>query len=142
MNEIKYVKTGVCALIYQGTIFDSPVLCVSRKDNHNDFGLPGGKCDPTDYSCFEAMVRETYEETGLTVINANPFFFREEDGDFVGMTFLVTEYSGEIHKTSEKETGIVKWSNFEELKKGSFGKYNRMLEEHIEEMKNVFMSEL
>lgn len=137
MNNIKWVKVGVCALIYKGEIFNSPILAVSRKNDHNDFGLCGGKVDPEDVSCFEAMKREVYEETGLVVENAYPIFFREEDGDFVGLTYLVTKYSGAIHKTSEKETGIVKWTDFEELKNGSFGKYNYDLEKHIQTMKGL-----
>ena len=130
MNDIKLVKVGVTALIYSGDLFHSKVLVVSRKDNHNDFGLPGGKCDPEDPSCLEAMKREVYEETGLVVEKAYPFYFRD-DGEFVGLTYLVTLYTGIIHKTSDKETGLVKWSDFNELKNGSFGKYNSALEKHI-----------
>ncbi len=136
MNDIKWVKVGVTALIYQGIDFNSNILTVSRKNNHNDAGLPGGKVDPSDKDCFEGMCREIYEETGLTVEAAIPLFFRE-DNDFVGLTYLVTDYSGEIHKTSDKETGLVKWSDFEELKRGSFSEYNKMLELHIKNLKKV-----
>ena len=43
------------------------VLAVSRKDNHKDFGLPGGKVDPEDFSNVDAIIREVKEETGLDI---------------------------------------------------------------------------
>lgn len=60
---------AVSALI----INDGRILAVSRKTNHSDFGLPGGKLDPGE-SFKEALIREVMEETGLTVTALEPVY--------------------------------------------------------------------
>jgi mutator protein MutT len=120
------IKLAATALIYKGDIFKSDLLGVSRKDNSELFGLPGGKVDPGE-DTYTAMVREVFEETGLIVIRAIPLFFREEVG-FLAVVYLVTEWCGEV---STMETGRVEWVDFEVLKRGSFAEYNAKLEEHI-----------
>ena len=44
------------------------VLMVSRKDDLNSFGLPGGKLDDNE-TLEEGIIRETLEETGLEIFN-------------------------------------------------------------------------
>ena len=75
----------------------------------------------------EGVIREVREETGLDIKNTIPIFLRE-DGEFVAAVYLVTDYEGEI---STKETGVVKWITFEDLKKGAFSEYNTKLEQHL-----------
>ena len=122
-------KLAVVALIYQDELFTSPVLGVSRKDNHNLFGLPGGKVDEGEL-VYDAMVRETYEETGLKVKNALPFFFREHNEYYVSV-YLILDYEGDI---STNESGVVKWVDFDIINKGPFGESG--LESHIKFIKN------
>lgn len=122
-------KLAVVALIYQDELFTSSVLGVSRKDNHNLFGLPGGKVDEGEL-VYDAMVREIFEETGLTVKNALPFFFREHNEYYVSV-YLILEYEGNI---STNESGVVKWVDFDTINKGPFGESG--LESHIKFIKN------
>jgi len=124
-------KLAATALIYREELkgldlTKAQLLGVSRKDDHNDFGLPGGKVEDGE-SLYEGMVREVKEETGLDVLEAIPFFFREHK-EKVAVVYLVTKYSG-IIQTEEK--GKVDWITFGELKNGSFGDYNLNLEKYI-----------
>lgn len=87
-------------------IFDKgKVLSVSRKTDHNDRGFPGGKCDPGETD-EQAIIREVFEETGLTIIKCRFIDDRLDDSGVEVKMFVVDEYSGEINTT---ETGLVEW---------------------------------
>ncbi len=111
------MKNAACVLI----IRDGLILAVSRKDDPNDFGLPGGKVDPNE-SFEQAAVRETMEETGCVLENLNKVF-EDQDGDFKVVTFQA-DCLGEPYS---KEEGKVKWVHPDLLLAGSFGKYNKKL---------------
>jgi 8-oxo-dGTP diphosphatase len=88
---------------------DGKILAVSRKNNPNDFGLPGGKLDPGE-TAKDAIIREIWEETGIVVTHCEPIF---EDKDRVEggeprpcLAFLIRAWTGE---PSSKEAGIVRW---------------------------------
>ncbi len=106
------------------------ILGVSRKDNHNDFGLPGGKMDPEDNGDpIATAIRECKEETGLDVTNLNLVFAIHKNGN-MGYTYLA-DYSGEIN---HNEPHVVAWKPMEVLINGSFGKYNQMVSESLVDM--------
>lgn len=106
------------------------VLGVSRKTNHNDFGLPGGKMDPEDNeNPITTAIRETFEETGLRVTNLKLVFAIHKSGN-MGYTYLA-DYEGEIN---HNEPHVVKWLPFERLVVGSFGKYNKLVSESLTDM--------
>jgi 8-oxo-dGTP pyrophosphatase MutT (NUDIX family) len=125
----------------QAVIFneEGQVLGVSRKDNHSDFGLVGGKVDEEDYNAWNghtplerALVRETKEETGLDInIATSEMVFSIHKDGFMGHTYLIYDWSGEIHTD---EPHVVKWTTFDELIAGSFGKYNKMVAESLTDM--------
>jgi 8-oxo-dGTP diphosphatase len=85
------------------------ILAVSRKNDPNDFGLPGGKLDPGE-TPVQALIRELFEETGITVKSCT-VIFEDEDRILWGelrpaVTFLVSSWDGEPYS---KEAGVVKW---------------------------------
>ena len=97
------------------------ILAVSRKDNHNNFGLIGGKVDPEDNDDIKAAaIRETKEETGLDIYNLRIVYSTFWDTR-MQYTFLA-DYKGDI-KTSEPH--IVKWVPFSKVIEGSFGDFNK-----------------
>jgi len=100
---------------------EGKILSVSRKDNHLDKNICGGKVDKGE--TFEAAaIRECFEETGLRIFNLKPVFFRK-DGKYKCVTYLA-DYTGEI---SSKEAGVVGWIVYNDILTGSFGEYNREL---------------
>jgi len=114
------------------------VLSVSRKDNHTDAGLVGGKVDELDYQhgyldpYQAAMVRECKEETGLDIDmeTAEMVFAMHKDG-YMGITYLIKDWVGYI---GTDEPHVVKWTTFDEVIKGSFGKWNNLVKESLVSM--------
>lgn len=129
--ENKLVKLASIALIFNRD--RSKILGVSRKEDTTKFGLPGGKVDDGE-KIYDGMVREVKEETGISVLSANPIFFRE-DGEYIVGVYLVDKYEGPINTT---EKGVVKWITFEDLKQGAFSEYNTQLEEHLKLMNIIY----
>lgn len=112
---------SVCAIVLNG----NKMLGVSRKDDLEDFGLPGGKVDPGE-SKAEAMLRELGEETGLIAVEATQIYagICTGDRDYMSTVFLVTKYRG---KLGSNEPGVIKWCTRDELLAGCFGEFNRKL---------------
>lgn len=108
---------------------EGEILAVSRKDNHKDFGLPGGKVDPEDTTYESAAIREVKEETGLDITNLQLIFSMHKDG-YMGYTYLA-DYSGEINYD---EPHVVKWTSLSVLVDGSFGRWNKLVGESLDGM--------
>lgn len=122
------MNKAVCIVIIQ----DNKILGVARRDNHIDFGLPGGKLEDGE-SFKQAACRELFEETKLTVHPSDlSFVFEEMCGEYLVKTFLAKEWSGNLE---QGDTGPVQWVQTDDLIKGSFGKYNKAL---FESMLNFF----
>lgn len=122
METINKKKEAVTAIMFYG----GKVLAVSRKDNFQDFGTPGGKVDPGE-NLVHALIREVFEETGLTPLNFEPIFTREDD-EYHTTTFLVKKWIGQIVK---REAGVVAWVDYDVIEKGSFGAYNTLLKNEL-----------
>ena len=109
---------------------DGLILGVSRKTNHNDFGLPGGKMDPEDNGDpMVTAIRECKEETGLDATDLELVFAIHKNGN-MGYTYLA-KYTGEIE---HNEPHVVKWAPMQVLINGSFGRYNEMVSESLTSM--------
>ena len=124
MNE------AVCALIQND---EGKFLAVSRKDDPDDFGLPGGKVDPGE-TCEEALRREVMEETGIYVSDIFPVFEficgpGKDDKSFLVTTFKVYDHT---QVRTPDENGVVAWVDAEKLLKGSFGDYNKRLFNYLD----------
>lgn len=99
---------------------EGEVLGVSRKDNHSDFGLIGGKMEDIDENNpINTAIRETAEETGLEIYDLKLILVKQFNG-VLNFTYLA-KFKGDI---SHNEPHVVKWVPFGEILKGSFGDYN------------------
>lgn len=128
--SINELRKASCAVI----IKNGEVLAVSRKNNHSDFGLPGGKADGEE-TFEEAIIREMDEETGYQ-IKIIKELCEDVDGDFLVKTFLC-ELIGEPKQLDPIETGVVKFLPYETLmdfKTSSFHAYNKRLYKKIKHL--------
>lgn len=103
------------------------VLSVSRKNNFQDFGLPGGKVEQ-ETSC-QALIREVKEETGL-VPEHFILIHQTIESDLNRGYYWISKYSGKI---VTQEDGNVDWLNPTDLLKEtcSFRESNQRFFEKI-----------
>jgi len=107
------------------------VCLVSRKDDHTDFGLVGGKVDKGE-TFEEAAIRETKEETGLDIKNLVMIFAMHRKGQ-MGYTYLA-DYTGEISYDYNKEPHVAKWGKMQEAIDGKFGEWNKLVKDSLKSM--------
>lgn len=107
-SEMKRVNV-VYALIYKED--EQKVLMVNNKGS--GWSLPGG--DVEDGETLElAIIRETQEETGLTIevdriVAVNEAFFNAKGHHALFLTFKATIVSGECSIQDEEEILEIKW---------------------------------
>ena len=126
-NKMQYAEDGkilaACVLLWE----DGKFLSVSRKDNPNLVGLPGGKLNDGE-SPQQAAVRETLEETGIEVeILEYEGAFATVEGDYVVYCYIAQRKEGvEPKPIDPSETGRVRWVTIEELiTESAFNTFNK-----------------
>lgn len=116
------MKKAVCAIILD---LDGKILTVSRKNDFDDIGLPGGKVDKKE-SPHDAIKREVLEETGFHIKVMYPIYSNDDEFGFYVTTYICCLDKSKPY-TPSKESGIVSMRQPKELLNGTFKRYNRKL---------------
>lgn len=122
------MKPAAAVVIIQGVA--GTVLGVSRPHDPQDFGLPGGSVEPGE-SAEAAAIREVFEETGLVVrglelLEQGSYHEREVH------CFVAKSFTGELRRSEE---GVVAWVTWEQLGRGTYGDYNRRIQQVLPELR-------
>lgn len=98
------------------------LLGVSRPNDPQDFGLPGGSIEPGEAPEL-AAIRELHEETGLLATRLKKLdqsVYRDRNIH----CFVALEWSGELRRSEE---GVVAWVTWDTLGRGKYGDYNQRI---------------
>ena len=119
---------SVCVLVKNP---EGKILAVTRKTDHNDWGLPGGKIDG-DETPEEAIVREVKEETGYELTDV---IFQETYGcnhnDEIKPCLIFIGFV--VGKINTNEPHLVDWVDPVVVTRGSFGEFNK----HVFDILNI-----
>ncbi len=127
---------AACVLIFNE---ENKVLAVSRRGEHTQFGLPGGKVDDGE-TTLQAAVRELQEETGIVLYDDDDleFLYADDDGHGYDVTTFILTRSLRYHEASQQESDmVVEWVEPRVLISGPFGQYNL----HVFEANRMRMSQ-
>lgn len=128
------MKRAVCVLLKNE---EGKFLSVTRKDNPNDFGMPGGKVEENE-SLEDAIVRETREETGLEINDLQKVYEGYDDHDYMVTCYAAKWFGKLIINNPDEETGVVAWVDRNILiEKSSFSGYNLTIFNELDFLKKV-----
>ena len=120
----------------------SLILGVSRKNNHADFGFPGGKRDMLSYASRledskACVIRELFEETGISVTNSSTnakLVYTGIDSTGKWCKCFWIKRCNSYNFIQKENEGIVKWCTWEELGNGCFGDFNLTAKRHLDKL--------
>lgn len=120
------MKKAVCLL----NINKEGILSVTRKEDQTKFCMPGGKVED-DETSLEAIIRETFEETGI-ILKEEELEIVFEGFDTPEKDFWTTVYQSrkENLKPLQKEKGVIPFFVDEKEflgKKACFLNFNKLL---------------
>lgn len=109
---------------------EGSVLGVTRRDNHEDWGKPGGSVEPEDENDWQAAARELLEECGCVVESRDldVVYAGWDDAGNWTTTFYAGTFTGTPTRPESdggKPAGLVGYVPRERLTSGSFGTYNQ-----------------
>ena len=114
MARTEPVELATLCLICDG----NRILLQNRvKRDWQGFALPGGHVEPAE-SIVEAVIREVYEETGLTIFSprlCGVKQFQTENGRYLVFLFKAERFTGELQSSEEGEMQWVKRSELASL---------------------------
>ena len=98
------------------------ILAISRKGDHDDLGLPGGKIEQGE-SPITAACREAVEEIGKPV--CNPRLIHLAKVGKISVFVFSADLVGQLSEHINSEDSKVCWVLPKEICSGTFGKFNR-----------------
>jgi 8-oxo-dGTP pyrophosphatase MutT (NUDIX family) len=152
MNYVKELRelVGQRPLILVGSVAlilndKDEVLLQQRNERRKRWGLPGGLMEPGE-STEETAIRESFEETGLTIRNltlfklysGEEFFTKADNGDeFYSVTtaYITNESEGEL--TLTKESLAFETFSSTNLPAQMVGSHRRMIMDYFNEKKEL-----
>lgn len=78
----------VAALVHDG---EGNVLAVARRDDPEDFGMPGGKLTQWELPV-PGLVREAYEETHVWLLDPQKLFTDRDESGWYGETYVCSHW--------------------------------------------------
>ena len=109
MARIEPIELANLCLITDG---DRILLQNRVKRDWQGYALPGGHVEPKE-SIVEAVIREIYEETGLTIISpklCGVKQFQTQAGRYLVFLFKADRFTGELSSSDEGEMHWIKRS--------------------------------
>jgi 8-oxo-dGTP pyrophosphatase MutT (NUDIX family) len=123
------MKKGVSIIIENEL---GEVLCVSRKPDHTQWGLPGGKVEENE-SLVEAVMRELQEETGYELPmwkwllnDTHNLVYAVYQYGYMNYTYYINPVYADKIIIKPEEGYLVEWRSWDDLINNSpFSDYNK-----------------